>query len=227
MKRTVALLENKRKIVVLGEMGSGKSELALNLAFGLNSEVDDEVCLFDMDQTKAMFRIREQAGQIRAAGITFMLEAQFMDAPTIPPGVRESLANPGTWTIMDVGGSAHGAYCIGQFAEAVTAADALVLYTINPYRAFSNTTERIAQTLGTVCNCAGLHDVRIVCNPFLGADTTSDDVVKGHAALERLLAPLGLEILFDILPNRLWLNTSPRLPGRALAIKPYLRKISG
>ena len=53
------LLARKKNFVFIGEAGSGKSELAMNFA-QLMAEVSEKpVHLFDMDQTKGLFRTRD------------------------------------------------------------------------------------------------------------------------------------------------------------------------
>ena len=42
--------------VLIGEAGSGKTEIAANLALRLAEDMPVPVCLIDMDQTKCMFR---------------------------------------------------------------------------------------------------------------------------------------------------------------------------
>ena len=50
----------KKNFVLLGESGSGKSEIAVNLACVLSKQSPDgkEVHFFDLDQTKPLFRSR-------------------------------------------------------------------------------------------------------------------------------------------------------------------------
>ena len=45
--------------VLIGEAGSGKTEIAANLALRLAEDMPVPVCLIDMDQTKCMFRARD------------------------------------------------------------------------------------------------------------------------------------------------------------------------
>lgn len=215
-----------KKIVVLGEFGSGKSELAINLAIQAKRKTGEAVCFFDLDQTKPMFRAREVLQTLTAAGVSFHAEEQFMDAPTVPAGIKESLADQNLWTVMDVGGSSHGACCMGQFAEAVNASDAIVYYTINPFRAFSDTTDRILETMNTVCGCAGLFQIHIVCNPFFGPSTTGKDIIDGVTRLKRLLAPLEKEIFLSAVPDFVWDEVHERLPVQTIKIHSYLRRIT-
>ena len=54
--------------VLIGEAGSGKTEIAANLALRLAEDMPVPVCLIDMDQTKCMFRAAE-SGQSQGQSI--------------------------------------------------------------------------------------------------------------------------------------------------------------
>lgn len=220
-------LQGHNKIIVLGETGSGKSELAMNLAVQIRREAGQPVRFLDMDQTKPHFRSRDVLDTLVCQGVTFSVEEQFMDAPIVPYGVVESLSDPDLWVIMDVGGSQHGALCIGQFSAAIVAAKALAFYTINPYRAFSDTTPRIAETMETILASSQLEDIHIVCDAYLGDGTTALQLLEGHEMLNNLLEPLGRKIYLTAVPDFLWEQVRPVFPERAMRIESYLRRVLG
>lgn len=222
---TGELVHFHRKILVLGEYGSGKSELAVNLALGLRRDGLAPVRFFDMDQTKPLFRARELAALFAEADIAFRDEKQFMDAPTVPAGVKESLAEPSLWTVMDLGGGGHGSICVGQFASEIRAADSIALYTINPFRAFSETPKQIRETMEEVRRCSGLHRLRIVCSPYVGVGTTAADVLWGVERLRELLQPLGEEIFLCAVPEPVWDAVHRRTGVPEIKIRSALRRL--
>lgn len=79
---------NYKNFVLLGEAGSGKSEIALNLAAHLAQCQPLPVHFFDLDMTKPLFRSRDLAEEMEALGVHFHFEKQFMDAPTQVGGVN-------------------------------------------------------------------------------------------------------------------------------------------
>ena len=78
---------NYKNFVLLGEAGSGKSEIALNLAAHLAQCQPLPVHFFDLDMTKPLFRSRDLAEEMEALGVHFHFEKQFMDAD--PGGRRQ------------------------------------------------------------------------------------------------------------------------------------------
>ena len=82
---------NYKNFVLLGEAGSGKSEIALNLAAHLAQCQPLPVHFFDLDMTKPLFRSRDLAEEMETLGVHFHFEKQFMDAPTQVGGVNRLL----------------------------------------------------------------------------------------------------------------------------------------
>lgn len=179
------LLAKKDNIVLLGEAGCGKSEIALNLA--AQNAGEREVHFFDMDQTKPLYRSRDAAEIMAAAGVSFHYERQFYDAPTLVGGVAESLNNPAQLTIMDVGGNDTGARLIGGFSKLLAGENTIVFYVVNPYRPWSKSTETIDVTLSSILRVSHLKSFHIISNPNLGGGTSLEEFAAGIERTEEML----------------------------------------
>lgn len=215
-------LKGAKNTVFLGETGSGKTEVALNLARRLAKEGGRAVHFFDMDQTKPLFRARDCAKELEKDGVVLHFQQQYLDAPTVAPGVIERLLDKESIVLMDVGGGAHGSHMIGQFSHILSREDARVLYLINPYRPWSRTLEDIQVTVGRVAGAARLRELCLVANPNFGPETTAQDVIEGLSryaklfpgkepefvcALESISTEVEEQVSVPVLPIRL--NTLP------------------
>ena len=210
--------------VFLGEAGSGKSEIALNLAAALAGAGDRPVHFFDLDMVKPLFRSRDQGPKLETLGVTVHFEEQFMDAPTLTGGVRRMLNDPNCYAILDVGGDYIGARSIGGYAPLLNRDNTAVCYVINPFRPWSATLEHIDRVLGETLSVShvALDRLRLVGNPNLGPETTPADVAEGAWQLagmvgpykpveflcveERLCPSLPEQLPCPVLPIRLWLT---------------------
>lgn len=183
----------RRATVLLGEAGCGKSELAINLARCL-LETGKPVELFDLDMTKPLFRIREQADKLADMGIRFHFEEQFADAPTVGGGVMRALKDADSYTVLDVGGDYIGARAIGGYAPLLNREDTEVFYIINPFRPWSTTPERASLVLSEVLGVSHIRPerIRLVGNPNLGGTTTAEDVLEGYRRLTELVEKLDV-----------------------------------
>lgn len=181
------LLETAKNFVLIGEAGSGKTEVSLNLALAMQGRGGRQVHLFDMDQTKPILRARDSSDFVARAGVAFHYEKQFMDAPVVASGVIEHLRDPESVVLLDIGGGAYGSHMIGQFAGALNGEDTRVLYLLNPYRPWSGSRADIEETVARTAGAAHLQRLSVVANPNYGPGTTAQDVLHG---LERLRALL-------------------------------------
>ncbi len=192
----------KRKFVFIGGAGSGKSELALNLAAELAGrsasgmaegalDAGDgafaKVELFDMDQTKPLFRSRELSGEMEKRGVRVFYQDQYLDSPQAVGGVEASLAKADTYTILDVGGDKGGALMIGRYAQLLKKDDCIVFYVINPFRPWSEDIYAVDATLSSILAASRLEKFHILVNPNVGEATTLEDWEKGVLSARQML----------------------------------------
>ncbi len=220
---TLGLDSGPRHFVLLGEAGSGKSELAVNLARLLAEESGRQVHLFDLDMTKPLFRLRDQREALAGLGLQFHFEDQFMDAPTAAGGVARLLRDETCHTILDVGGDYIGARAVGMYAPLLNHPRAAVLYVVNPYRPWSADIEHIDQVLGGILGVSHLRldQVRLVGNPNLGPGTTAEDVLAGCRSLAEMVGPYK-SLSFCCVQEDLSAQVRDALPVPLLPIRLYL-----
>ncbi len=196
------ILNKSRNIVLLGESGSGKSEIALNLAAALAS-AGRTVDLFDLDQTKPLFRSRDALQKLAGSDVPQKLEGsdtpqklggsgirihyadQLLDTPVVAPGVRQSLMSREVDTILDIGGFDIGARMIGRFADLLN--NAAVFYIVNPYRPWSKDAESILVTMEGIRRATRLQRFTGIANPHLGPETTAEEFLEGLQMIKERL----------------------------------------
>lgn len=183
-------IEQKKNFVFLGEAGSGKSEIAVNVACMLGKKVPHgrKVHFFDLDQTKPLFRSRDVRGQLEKEQVTVHFDRQFLDAPTLVGGVAEHLRDERHVVILDVGGNHIGARMIGRFSELLNQENTVACFVINPYRPWSKDLRSIDQTLSSILQVSHIEKVEIISNPNLGADTSEEEVLAGHRRVMDLIS---------------------------------------
>ena len=184
------LLKTKKNFVFVGEAGSGKSEIAINFAIGMAGLSDKKIHFFDMDQTKPLFRSRDVKECLIEKGIEFHYQEQFFDAPTIPGGVRELLADENAIVILDVGGDHIGSRLIGAFAPFLNRPNTQNFFVINGYRPWSKNLITIDGTMARVLGMAHikLENVSIMSNPNVGITTTAEEVLAGQEKVSDMIS---------------------------------------
>ena len=169
---------------------------------------------------------------VSVQGIIVHSQKQLLDAPTIVPGVIETLTDPDAYVLMDIGGNAAGARMIGQFSHILNDDSTCVFFVINTYRPWSKDAMSINDTLYSITRVSRLRKVNIISNPNLGLTTTPDEVVEGNEKLKKILEgdDVGIDYvcvlseLYDEVKDRI---EEPLIPIDIFIIYPWLFRNPG
>ena len=217
-------LPNNRIIVIAGHYGSGKTEIALNMAIALK-ETEDQVTLIDLDIVNPFFRSAEQAELLKAHGVELLKPIYAntsVDIPSLPPQIQGVFGQDARRIIFDVGGDDAGAAALGAYAPQFSVADKVFYMVVNPYRPRSCTVEQITEMYHAISRRARMAPDALICNANLGGETQGSDIKDGfetvcHAA-ERLGLPVFCACALDPLAAELDLGGVSVFP-----IKRYLK----
>jgi hypothetical protein len=180
------IMKEKKNFIFIGEAGSGKSELVLNVAAKLAKETDRKVDVFDLDQTKPLFRSRDMKDAFAEKGVEIHYQDQYLDAPVAVGGVAESIMGDG-YTLLDVGGGHQAARMVGGYAHILNNDDTAPVYIINPYRPWTKSIESIDGTMSHILGSSRLDHVYMLGNPNLGYTTSGEEFLEGLDKLDELL----------------------------------------
>ncbi len=184
---TADMTKCTKNFVLLGETGSGKSEIALNIASELTNGQFERVCLFDLDQSKPLFRVRDLKKSLEQKKIELHYGEQFWDSPIVSSSVVPRLKDANSACILDIGGGENAARVVGCFNQHLKSENTTVFYVINPFRPYSSSVEAIDQTMRTILIHSRLREIQIVANPNFGSKTTAEDVLNGVKSLCEML----------------------------------------
>jgi len=172
----------KKITIFIGNMGSGKSEVAINYALEIKKETNRDVKLLDLDIIKPYIRIRDVADKVKHLGIDLLMSDKKMrnaDMPIVPRHMIDYLLNESFDMVIDVGGEERGCTTIAQFRNYFLETDLSVNLVVNPFRPFSDSREKIIQIISSLENTCGLKITGLVSNPHLRFQTSLDQVRKG------------------------------------------------
>ena len=185
------LIGRTKNYVFIGESGCGKSEIALNLATAFAAE-GQTVDLFDLDQTKPLFRSRDLKESMEGSTIRIHCAEQMLDTPVIVGGVRQSLSSDEVITILDIGGFDIGSKMIGRFSDLLNTPETKTLFVVNPYRPWSKDSVSILKTMDNIQRATRLHEFTCIANPHLGPETTAEDFKAGLQMMKERM-PEGMD----------------------------------
>ena len=187
---TAQTIFSHRVSIITGHYGTGKTELAVNLALALAGE-GCRVMLADLDIVNPYFRSRERRPQLEAAGIQVISSSQACsdaDVPALPAELLAILENRDVRGILDIG-------VLARFQPKIIAEDYQLIFVLNANRPEVRTPEAAIAYLRAIEATTGLTCSGIVNNTHLCGETTPAEIRKGAALAEEVSRQTGLPVL--------------------------------
>jgi len=184
-------------LIIVGNYGSGKTEIAVNLAIALQKS-GKEVSIADLDIVNPYFRCREAQDAMREHGIRVVIPSgahQFADLPIVVPEIKGMLhPAPGAVSLFDVGGDDVGATLLSSFNEALGGQPYSLLQVINSRRPFTDTVEGCLQMKTAIERASRLKVGGYVVNSHLIDETTPEVILEGVRLSRELVDMTGVPI---------------------------------
>jgi hypothetical protein len=185
-------------VVIVGNYGSGKSEVAVNLAIH-HRLLGMTVGIADLDLVNPYFRSREAATQLVEIGIDVVLPPQpyrQSELPVLSPAVAGLVRQPGELAILDVGGDNVGAMVLAALGESFTGRSRQVLQVVNPLRPATATRAGCLKIRREIEASGRLAVTGWAGNANLIDETTPREISDGYAFMKALSDESGLPLAF-------------------------------
>jgi hypothetical protein len=184
--------------VVVGHYGSGKTNVAANIAFYIAS-IGAAVSVADLDIVNPYFRTADVAELFAERGIELIVSRYAngnLDIPALHFGLSD-IANTDRYYVLDVGGDDEGAKALGRYSHILSALphDKLdVLYVTNMYRPLTRQVSDVLANISEIETSGSVRVTGIINNSNLGNETTpeivSDSIPYARELSEKLCLPV-------------------------------------
>ena len=206
----------KRVLLMAGHYGSGKTNIAVNLAMKLKKE-GKPVVIADLDIVNPYYRTKDSRDELEEAGIPLISSAYAnsnVDVPALPQELYSIFANKDNYAIMDIGGDDRGALALGRYTPFILEEDNYEMYfVLNCFRPLTRTVEDAIGVMREIEEAGGIRFTGIINNSNLGAETTPEDVTGSAAFAEELAAASGLPVCFTTVWEELFDRVSDKIPN--------------
>ena len=206
---------NKRVLLLCGHYGSGKTNIAVNLAQAIKREYPT-VTLADLDIVNPYFRSKDSAAELEEAGIRLICSRYAnsnVDIPALPPDLYALTDDRRMRAIIDVGGDDRGALVLGRLAPSILEEnDYEMLMVINCYRPLTRDAASTLEVMREIEYAGGIHFTALVNNSNLGVETTADDVLASVRYAEEVAAMSGLPVVMTTADERLQSELADKIP---------------
>lgn len=200
-------MQFKRITLLSGHYGSGKTNIAVNLARRLRASREN-VAIADIDIVNPYFRTKDSQAELERAGIRLISSpyaGSNVDLPALPDEVYAITDDPGITAVVDVGGDDRGALALGRWRDAILhEGDYEMLFVINRFRPLTATPEDAVEVMREIEIASGIPFTAVVNNSNLGDETTARDVLESGAYAERVCTLSGLPLKMTTVREELY-----------------------
>jgi hypothetical protein len=187
----------QRVTVLVGHFGSGKTEIALNLALDLAAK-GALVTMADLDVVKPYFRTRSARALLTESGIDLLApegDNIHADLPIIVPQIRSQLRRSDRRLIIDVGGDDVGARVLGSVSDVVPVAETECLLVLNFRRPSTPDPAAAAAMVRQIEAVGRLPVTGLISNTHLMEETTLEVILDGLELARETGDLLGLPVV--------------------------------
>ena len=190
----------KKFIVLIGNYGSGKTEIAINLAVQ-SASAGKNTLVIDLDKVNDYFRMSDRVDVLRENKVN-LVSPTFAGQGVTPSNMSAAVASAfaGDWDlcVFDVGGDSAGAMSLGRYHQDFAALDPaqLEVYDIvNVFRPMSESPEKILKLKAEREGCARLKVTGFVNNSNLLNFASADDIRQGYDVLKETSDISGIPVM--------------------------------
>ncbi|MCQ2450511.1 MAG: hypothetical protein MJ080_00850 [Clostridia bacterium] len=206
----------KRLTIICGHYGSGKTNIAVNMALEL-CKIRENVAVADLDIVNPYFRTKDSEEDFKANGIKLIC-SQFantnLDLPSLPADLYSITDDKETSVILDIGGDDRGAFALGRLSpEIIKENNYDMYYVINKYRPLTPDAESAYEIMLEIEAACGIKFTGILNNSNLGSQTSAEDVLNSLEFADRLSEISSLPVKATCIEKRLEDELKDKIPN--------------
>lgn len=224
----------KKVIILIGNYGSGKTEIALNMAV-MSSNQGKRTQVIDLDRINDYFRMSDhvkllEGKHVNVVSPTFV--GQGITQTNMPAAVASAFAQEWDLVIFDVGGDPAGALSLARYHQdfAQLEAGQLEVYDIvNVFRPMSETAEKIIKLKGEMEGFARQTVTGFINNSNLLNYASADDLRRGYEVIREASVLSGIPVVYttgrrEFLEEFLADGRDEKYIGTPIALDTYMHR---
>lgn len=224
----------KKFIVLIGNYGSGKTEIAINLAVN-SAEKGLNTLVIDLDKVNDYFRMSDRVDVLSEKKVN-LVSPTFAGQGVTPSNMSAAVASAfaGDWDlcIFDVGGDSAGALSLGRYHQDFAALEPgqLEVYDIvNVFRPMSESPEKIIKLKNDMEEFARQKVTGFVNNSNLLNFASADDIRAGYDVLKATSEMTGIPVKHttgrkEFVEEFLRDGRDPKFIGEPIGLETYMHR---
>ena len=183
-------MDYQRITLLCGHYGSGKTNIAVNMALELRSRYE-RVAVADLDIVNPYFRTKDSAEDFTQAGIRLIVSDYAntnLDIPALPQDMDALVDDRELHCIVDVGGDDRGAYALGRLSPAIREENRYdMLLVVNRFRPLTPDADSVLEVMREI---------------ETAAETTPEDVLSSLPFAREISEKSGLPVVLTCAEER-------------------------
>jgi cellulose biosynthesis protein BcsQ len=201
------MMKNKRITLLCGHYGSGKTNIAVNLALDLK-KVYNKVAIADIDIVNPYFRTKDSEDQLKNAGIRLICSEYAnsnVDIPALPQDMYSVTDDKSVHAILDVGGDERGALALGRLVPKIKEEnDYDMFYVINKFRPLTRDVNSALEVMKEIEDACKIKFTGVINNSNLGLETTAEDVISSMDFANEFCKKVNLPLVFTSVDQKIY-----------------------
>ena len=216
----------KRKTIITGHYGSGKTEFAISIALykrhtvyakhslhlrnslhlnELGDRFDYPLAIIDFDLVNPYFRSQERRELLESNGIAVYGSAYdktiTAELPALSADVRAPLESDSCRVFIDAGGNDAGALVLNQFSKYFKDDETEMLTVVNANRPDTSDISGILKHIAAIEEVTSLTVSGLVNNTHMLRETTAADITHGFGLCSKICEITGKSLLCNCYPD--------------------------
>ena len=197
----------KRITLLSGHYGSGKTNIAVNMALDLKKQVD-KVVVADMDIVNPYFRTKDSQKEFEEAGIKLIASSfagSNVDLPSLPQEMYSLTDDKTSYAILDIGGDERGALVLGRYAPMIKEENNYeMLFVFNACRPLTPDAASALEVMREIEWAGKIAFTGIINNSNIGEETTPETVLSSMEKAEDLSRLAGIPLVMTTVHSRIF-----------------------
>ena len=206
----------KRITLLCGHYGSGKTNIAVNMAYDLKKQ-NEKVLIADLDIVNPYFRTKDSAGEFEDLGIRLICSqyaGSNVDIPAMPQQIYSITDNKDQMCIIDVGGDDRGALALGRISDAIKQENNYeMIFVINCYRPLTRDAESTIEVMREIEEAGKIKFTAIINNSNLGEETEPSHIIKSLDYANEISQITGLPIICTAVDSKVYDSVKDIIPN--------------
>ena len=188
----------KRINIITGHYGSGKTEIAINMALKLKEE-HPNVVICDMDIVNPYFRTNDARAMLEEKGIRVIspdYASTNIDIPVLPGDILSVFTDKDCYAVLDLGGDDDGAVALGQFFRYLKDEDYEMYFVLNALRPDTSSIEDIKMLAANIEYISRAKITGLINNTNLSYLSEEKHLAESLDFAEEAAKALGVEVRY-------------------------------